>query len=251
MNPQEQASQLVGKVALFIGNECRDWQPAQFGAAARSARSLGVDTIVPKRSNGTEKWYGDPGRLKAEYAATTAAGCGYLPMSYNYGPRFGLDFVNAECDVLLEMTNAIGEARGGEGFACADLEAEWDGQVAAAERFTTCMQGKPGFLFLTTWADPDQQNWDAVTRALLPVVNMWIPQQYNGWLAAQEWELNRLGEPNIAPAIDLTQEFGNNDQLAIANQAKQRGHSTIWLWEYLPALANRQLTQAVASVMHR
>ncbi len=244
-NPNTQLTgATAGRSVLFIANECAAWQPADFAAAARRAQQLGIDTIAPKRANGTERWYGDASRLKAESDAVRAEGVGYLPFSYCYGPAFGLGFVDAECGILAEMMTTLG-------FACADLEVEWDNRPDAAARFNARMSPVPGLLYLTTWADPVQQGWASVTRALAPCVNAWIPQQYSDWLAAQSQQLISLGETTIQPAIDITSEFGANHPADIALQAAQRGETTIWLWEYLPAMANRQLTQQIASIMPR
>lgn len=248
-NPQQRFSADMGRVVLFVANEAKGLDAAALAGVARQSRVLGVDTLCVKRADGGIKWYGTPGQLEAEYKAVTAAGCGYVPMIYEYGPRFGTKQIDAEVSVILEMTEAISQARGAEGFIIGDKEIEYNNQPSAAHHFADLMIGKPGLYGLTTWADPDQQLWDQVVSALLPVVNGWIPQAYNNWLSAQISEDIRLGELNIQPAIDLSQEFGANNQYAIASQAKGRGESAIWLWEYTLMQAQRQLVQNLARMM--
>lgn len=245
-------SHIAGHSVIFIGNECQFWTVADFVAAARIAQSLGIDTICPKRGNGTERWYGEPAHLAAEYQAVHAIGMGYLPFAYCYGPRFGLAFVDQECAILREMQTAIASVEPTHtGFVCADLEAEWNNRPDAAQRFVAAMRDKAGILYLTTWGDPVQQGWSAVISALRECVDAWLPQQYSDWLAAQEGEFAGIDAMIIEPVIDLTSEFGSNHPLIIVQEAMRRGQTTIWLWEYTVALANRQLTQDIAHVLHQ
>ncbi len=237
------ATEVAGKVVLFIGVECRTWSIGDFARAARNARAMGVDSISPKRLDGGIRWYGDVARLREERAAVLAEGCGYLPFAYCYGPRFGDAQIADECHLLAEIMEA------NDGSVCADMEVEWNGRVAEAERFAALMRPVAGLLYLTSWADPRQQDWLGVTRALAPCVNAWVPQQYDNWLAAQEAQLVALGETCVQPALDLTGEFGANDPFALARQALARGHTTLWLWEYQPALRNPNLTRSIAAAM--
>ena len=239
----QKATQMAGRVVLFIGTECRTWSIADFASAARNARAMGVDTISPKRLDGGIPWYGDAARLRQERAAVLAEGCGYLPFAYCYGPRFGEAQIADECRLLAEMMAA------NDGSICADMEVEWNGHVADAERFEQLMRPVDGLLYVTSWSDPRQQDWLGVTRALAPCVNAWVPQQYDNWLAAQEGQLTALGETCVQPAFDLTGEFGANDPFALTRQALSRGHTTIWLWEYQPALRNPNLTRSIAAAM--
>lgn len=237
------ATKVAGKVVMFIGVECRTWSIEDFAKAARNARAMGVDTISPKRLDGGIRWYGDVGRLREERAAVLAEGCGYLPFAYCYGPRFGDAQIADECRLLAEIMEA------NDGSVCADMEIEWNGHVAEAERFAALMRPVAGMLYLTSWADPQQQGWTGVTHALAPCVNAWVPQQYDNWLAAQEGQLISLGETCIQPAFDLTSEFGANDPFTLAQRARARGHTTLWLWEYQPAVRNPNLTRSIAAAM--
>ncbi|HEX9036803.1 MAG TPA: LysM peptidoglycan-binding domain-containing protein [Ktedonobacterales bacterium] len=239
----QQATALAGKVVLFIGVECARWSVMDFARAAKAARAMGVDTIAPKRLDGFIPWYATAAHLREERAAVLAEGCGYLPFAYCYGPRFGPQQIVEECKLLAQMMEA------NDGSVCADMETEWNGRAADAIHFATLMRPVPGFLYVTSWADPYQQNWSGVTRALAPCVNAWVPQQYNNWLAARESQLITLGASCIQPALDLTTEFGANDPLAIARQARANGHTTIWLWEYQPALARQDYARQIAAVM--
>lgn len=224
------AAHECGKVVLFIGVECHDWTPEQFAEAARFARAHHVDTISPKRADGSIKWYGDAARLHAEREAVLAEGCGYLPFAYCYGPRFGDHQVREECAVLQEIMSVC------NGDVCVDVEAEWDGQDHAANLFSTIMRPVPGTLYLTTWADPIQHHFPV--RQFAPCVNAWIPQDYDNWLVACEQQQITTGMSIRFGALDLSREFGANDIAHNAALMRERGHLSLWLWEYAMARSN-------------
>lgn len=225
-----EAAAECGAVVLFIGVECKDWTPQEFADAAKFARAHGVDTICPKRADGSIKWYNTPEQLAAERAAVLAEGCGYLPFTYCYGPRFGTQQVHDECAVLAEIMAH------NDNCVCADLEAEWDGQPEAGQLFSNLMRPIPGLLYLTTWADPLNQNFPV--RQIAACVNAWIPQDYDNWLVACEQQQIGVGMSIRFAALDLTQEFGPNNVAGNAAAMKARGHLSMWLWEYAVAVNN-------------
>lgn len=228
----------AGRVVLWIGNECAAWTPEQFGEAAAWARSLGIDTISPKRANGTAKWYRNADILKAERAAVLAQGCGYLPFTYLYAEGY-------------QEMGPVQEMLGVNGSAMIDAEVEYNGnpQVAHDEGFSIGMPDS--LLYLTSWANPHAQNWDAVLRAWLPYIACYVPQQYNDHLASDEPQvIADSGGKTIQVGTDLSQEFGANHQLAIAKQALADGHQTLWLWEYQVARQQPDLVRQLVAVMH-
>lgn len=229
---------LFGKTVLWIGNECRYWSIGTFINAAKQARALGFHSICPKRADGTIKWYNTSTQLADEAHAVRAVGCGYIPFGYSYGPKFGIAQVREECAVLQEMGNAVKDAEG-NAFVQADMESEWNGAVAQAKVFEGLMRPWPGFLSVSTWADPNIQNWDGVAAALAPCVNAWTPQRYNDFLAHQPLPPQ---ETVIQPGVDMTQEFGTNHPLAIAY-----GHPCVFVWERATALANPTLARDICN----
>lgn len=237
-----EATAKCGRVVLFIGNECNGWQPADFANAARFARSLGVDTIAPKRANGNEKWYGNAANLRAERDAVLAVGCGYLPFIYSYGPKFGADQYQVESDTIREICSV------NDGLCCIDMESEWNGHAAEAATFASLLQGA-GTLWCSTWADPDQQDWQGVIQALAPVITVWGPQEYTRWLNAQEGQLTALGVHCIHPELDLAASFdAGNDPLQEAKNCIARGDGSIWLWELQYAKGNPPLVHQIVSL---
>lgn len=229
-----------GRVVLFIGVEAQHWTVATFTAAAKAAKALGIDTLCPKRADGSIRWYGSPDELAAEYKAVEAEGVKYVPFGYCYGPKFGNQQIHDECAVLEEMARECG------GLVVADMETEWDNQLAAARLFESIMRPVPCVLGVTTWADPAYMGWLGVAQAIAPCVNVWIPQQYNSWLAAQPVPAE---ETIVQPGIDLSNEFGANDVVAIARAAASRRES-VWVWEYTYAQRYSSLMLEIARIMH-
>lgn len=232
-----------GRVVLWIGTETKGWTIPQYVEAARFAHSLGVDCISPKVADGGVKWYGDAANLKAIRDAVLAEGVGFIPFSYLYGMKFGPAQIPAEADVLKDMMSVCPLVQ-------ADMEAEWNGQAGAAQTFADLMRPVPGLLSVSTWADPNQQDWQGVIHALAPAVNGWTPQQYTDWLAAQEpgGQLAGMGL-TIQPGIDLRPEFGTDHVMNIVQQAIAHGHRTVYLWEYQFAQSNPALVKQVVDAM--
>jgi len=255
MNPQQRYSNDVGKVALFVPNEALNMSVQQLEDVARQSRAIGIDTLVVKFADGTGKWYTSHQEVIDKYHACTSQGVGMLPFTYCYGYGNGTrdnNQVDKECAILLDLTQAIKEARGNnqEGFVMADLESEWNGQVGAAQRFVSNMNNQPGLLSITTWSDPNQQSWQSVARTLVPVVNAWIPQAYNDWLYSQLWQEKSLGELNIQPAFDLSQEFGPNHPLNDVLKARQNGLTTVYLWTLSLLTSQAATVSEIVRVMH-
>lgn len=233
-----------GRVVLWIGNEAKNWSVQQYADAARWARSLGVDCISPKMADGGIRWYGDAANLKAIRDAVLAEGCGFVPFTYLYGPHFAMpQQAHDECAIIAEMMSVCPLVQ-------ADMEAEFNNQAGAAAVYESLLRPTPGLLSVSTWADPNQQGWQGVIAALSPAVNAWTPQQYTDWLAAQEvgGQLAGMGL-TIQPGIDLSPEFGSDHVMGIVQQAINRGHRTVYLWEYSTAQGNPALVQQVCEAM--
>lgn len=238
---------LVGHSVLFIGNECRYWSLQQIQSAARTARSMGFDSICPKRLNGTQIWSGTIDQIATEHQACNDVGVGYIPMAYSYGPSISPNFHQQEAALYRETMAAL--RKGSEpGFICVDMETEWNGRVDAAANFAQIMAPGDDLLYVTSWANPLWQNWGQVLDILRSCMNCYVPQVYDDSLLTLE-EQQIPADLAVQPAVDLTLEFGANHPLSIALQEKARGAKTVWAWEYLPALQNRFLAHQVAGSM--
>lgn len=231
----EELSKKVGKKVLFIGTETYNWTVADFTKAARNARVMGFDTICPKRADGTYKWYQTAGHLQLERQAVLAEGVGYIPFTYMYGPKTG--YTSQECDILKEIMSIC------DGLVVADMEVEWNGQSVAATQMASFMKNAPGDLLVTTWGDPNLQNWQGVIAALSPVVSAWVPQEYTIFLLNEEGEWSDKDREKMFPAIDITGEFAVINPLAVAKQILNEKHFTLFVWEYMAALNAQSFIQ--------
>src|SRR6266852_2147054 len=247
-----QISARTGHVVMFVGNECLYWTPQQFGLAARNAKALGCDALCAKRLNGMQKWYGTPQRLAQEAAAIEAEGVIPMGMGYLYGPIFGEDQIRAECAGMAEMAPAY------SGLMVVDMEREWNNKSSDAKLFAECMsqekdmlrsRGVHPLLIVSTWADPYQQSWQDVFRAIESVTDVFGPQQYTNWLAAQETQLVALGGKCIQPEVSLNYPHAINDYGAIIELAHTHGHSTVWLWEYGSMIGREGNIKVIAHLM--
>lgn len=242
MNPNTEA----GKVVVFVGNECQSWNDDDFITAAQNMRALGVDTICCKLFNGSEKWYGDAQRLAKLKEKVNGLGCGFLVMGYLYGPQFDVNLCDTEAAISAEVVATLGSV-------VLDCEQEYNDTNTkpvdpkqAADILNTALNGH-GLVYLTSWANPNQQQWGDVLQHFLPFVSAYVPQEYNDYLAQQENQLPQSS--TIQPAIDLTQEFGSNNYTMTTSLALSHGHQTVWIWEYLIAINNPEAVKRVVSIM--
>lgn len=237
-------AQQCGRTVLWVGVEAKSWQEVDYENAAKFARAHGIDCICAKVADGSIKWYHDVATLKALREACLSIGVGFIPFLYAYGPKISPTQEADEAAMLAEMMTVCPVVQ-------VDMEAEWNGQVAQAEAFAGHLRPVPGLLSISTWADPTQQDWQGVARALAPAANAWTPQQYTNWLSgASQAEYDPAIFTCIQPGIDLTQEFGHNDQATVVRAAILHGAHTFYFWEYRVALANPDLVDQLVSIIH-
>lgn len=208
-----------GALPLFLGVETAQWSLADFQLAARSAKALGVSSLLVKVADGTNVWYGDIGGWRQVLDTVSDVGLPAIAYTYCYGDTYrGLQ---GEISILLTIMQQ-------RGIAIADMEAEYNGQVAWAQQVTDALKNIPGTFGVTTWANPQEQNWSGVLQALAPCVNFWMPQTYTDYLAAHYQDQYR-GYSNVYPVLYLGNDLGPNDIVQTANNAKS---PTLGLWEY-------------------
>jgi hypothetical protein len=227
---------ITGQRSLFLGITSFNWSPAQFQDVARFARSHGVDSLLVKVADGTNVWYGGMSGWHDRRNAILAEGVGAIPYMFSYGNKFGA--LDDEIDIMIAhlRDNSI---------MCADMEGEWDGQAQWAQHLTSRVSQVPGTFLVSTWADPSLHAWQGVIRALAPATTVFMPQQYNNYLATFWAEFAANGATWLQPTVQLTQDFGANDPVAIARNAHDQGHTAISVWYYEAAAANPGLLDAV------
>lgn len=235
----EQLKQITGEHQLFLGIPTYSWSLAQFQEAARFAKAHGVDTLLVKTNEGAlPAWYDGIGGWKAVKRVIQNEGVGAIPYIFSYGNKFG--DLDIEIDTMLSyMQN--------DGVVCMNAEDAWNGQIQWAQHLCGRMQGVPGTFLVSTWADPSLQDWLGVIAALAPCTTAFMPQIYNNFLALpQFWpEFGANGAQWLQPTVNLTQDFGPNDPVAIARDAAGQGHTAISVWYYDTAVANPELLDAV------
>jgi hypothetical protein len=242
--PQDLAKK-VGQKVLYVGIECYSWGLADYVTAAKNARALGFDSISPKQADGGYRWYSSVAQLAQRRAAVLAQGVGFVPFTYMYGPKFGNGQIAIEVAIAREITETC------DGLVVMDLEAEWNGQDGAAALLAHSLSNWPGDIILTTWADPTQQNWINVLKALDPVVSAWNPQEYSNWLDGQEGEFAQAGVnlSKLFPSIDISAISAANNPIAIIADGLKRGHDSFWIWEYGSILSASALTKSILALM--
>jgi hypothetical protein len=234
MTPQE-LTQITGQHLLFLGISTYSWSLDQFRQAAQFAKQHDVDCLLVKVADGGNIWFSIDGWHSIKNAIN-AEGVGAIPYAYCYGNKFGA--INTEIEIMRSYLND-------GGIFCADMEEEYNGRVDWANLVCSKLQGTQGCFMVSTWADPSLQNWQGVIAALAPCTTVFMPQQYNNYLATFWGEFGANGATWLQPTVDLTQEFGANDPVAISGAAAGQGHTAISVWSYDTAVANPGLLDAV------
>jgi hypothetical protein len=224
-------AKITGQHLLFLGVNTMGWSFAQFAQAAQFAKAHDVSSLLLKVADGAYHWYGGMDGYRVRRDIMKGIGVGVIPYIYSYGNKYNV--LDAEIDILTSFMQE-------DGIVCMDAEQEWNGQVAWAQHLCGRMQGLGTFL-VSTWADPSLQNWQGVLQALNPCVSAYMPQQYSDYLGTFWPEFANAGAACLQPTLDMTQDFGLNDPVALAKAAYDQGHTAISIWHYDTAIANPEL----------
>jgi hypothetical protein len=223
---------VTGQHLLFLGVSTASWNIAQFQQAAQFAKAHGIDALIVKISDGTYRWYGGLSGYQAIKKTIQAEGVGVIPYTYSYGNKYNA--LDSEIDILIAYMQD-------SGVVCADMEVEWNGQIGWGQHLCSRMQSQSGVFLVSTWADPSLQNWSSVLQALTPCVSAYMPQVYSNYLGSFWREFGAC----LQPTLDMTQDFGPNDPIALASAAYQQGCSAISIWYYETAVANPALLDQI------
>jgi hypothetical protein len=155
---------------MFLGVETSTWSVHDFLVESQYLHAQGIDTILVKVSDGGNLWYGGYGGIDNVLAAIRDGGCAVIPYIYSYGDKFS--YLDGEAAIVNQLLS--------QGYdVCMDMEVEWNGQVAWAQRIVG-MLSRP--IYISTWADPDLQNWDQILTVLAAKTIKFMPQVYTTWL---------------------------------------------------------------------
>lgn len=227
-------AKVTGQHILFVGVGSQIWTAAQFRQCAQFSRAHGIDALLIKAADGANWWYNGIAGYRAFRDVIKAEGVGVIPYIYSYGNKFGA--LDAEIAILQTFMAE-------DGVVCMNAEAEWNGQVAWAQHLCSKMQGSKGVFLVSTWADPALQNWQGVLSALNPCVDAYMPEQYDNYLASC-WQ-QFAGAACLQPTLEMTQDVGPNNIVAIAKAAHDQGHTAISIWHYGTAIQNPGLLDQV------
>lgn len=222
----------IGSHLLFLSTATASWNNDQFIQAADFAKAHNIDTLLVKAADGTNLWYGGMSGFRSIASTIISRGVGCIPYMYSYCNKFGA--LDAEIDILLALMKE-------HGAVVMDGETEWNGEITAASHLASRVQGQSGVFLVSTWADPSLQNWSSVLQALNPCVSAYMPQQYNTYLGSFWREFGAC----LQPTLDMTQDFGTNDPVALASAAYRQGCSAISIWYYETAVANSALLDQI------
>lgn len=226
----------LGALPLFLGVETQYWNLAQFQQATQAAKAVGVTSLLVKVADGTAEWYGGINGRQQVLNAIIQAGLPAIPYTYCYGDSFG--GLSGEIALLASIMQQ-------NGVVIADMEAEYNGQVGWAQTVCNTLKTVSGVFGVTTWADPNLQDWQGVLSALAPCTDFFLPQVYSNFLASvYQAQFALYGKP-FYPVLNLGLDFGANDPLQIAIASKK---TVIGFWEYQEAIGSysgvvRQIAQ--------
>jgi hypothetical protein len=238
MSCQDTAAK-TGQIILFCGVDTDSWSMEQFKAAAAFAAAHKVDSLLVKVAEGAIRWYGNTiDGWRAIRSTILSQGVGAIPYIFSYGDYYG--GLHNEINLLIEYMQE-------DGVVCSDMEAAWNGETGWAQTLCNAIKPIPGIFLCSTWADPDEQNWANVIRALNPCVNSYLPQEYDTWLAGRQWEFVSDGAACLFPTIDLANDVGPNDPVGLTAAAHSQGHAALSIWHYDIAMANPHLLDQVVS----
>jgi hypothetical protein len=214
----------LGAMPLFLGVETQYWTLAQFQQATQAAKAIGVTSLLVKVADGTNEWYGGINGRQQVLNAVIQAGLPAIAYTYCYGDSFG--GLQGEVALLASIMQQ-------NGIVVADMETEFNGQVNWAAAVCNALRGVSGAFSVTTWADPNLQNWQGVLSALAPCTDFFLPQVYNNFLAGvYQAQYAPYGRPYY-PILNLGDDFGANDIIQIAKAANK---SIVGFWEYQAAI---------------
>lgn len=246
-DPCTQDGQLMGPCSLFLGVETGTWSRDQFVQAAQFAQKHGISTLIIKCSEVTSThgdiWYGGMAGVDSIVQAVRAQGLGVLTYQFMWGDRYGA--LTTEISVAQEFLSTYGKH-------CLDMEGStWAGANgrAWASQMNATLVHAPGKLFVSSPADPLRNDQDAFLRALSPSINIWMPMAYSNELdgiwQSDYHQINRIA--CLQPTLDLSQEFGPNDPVAVARHFREAGCHAMSIWEYQFATGNPALLDRVVA----
>lgn len=167
---------------LFVGNASEHVDQAQLVTICTKARALSYDHVALKVLEGSIVWH-DIATCKQFTQVAKEYEISLICWGYSYGDSLG-----AGAEEIALYTEYLHEL----GVFMLDCEDQYEGHPEYAAALNEALLPIPGYLYVTTFADPHETEWANVRTALRPCVNMWVPQVYTQWLEAH-WENEWVG----------------------------------------------------------
>jgi hypothetical protein len=205
----------LGTTPLFFGIETVDWSLAQFEEAAHATKALGITSLLIKIADGGNIWYDNVGGWQ-KVLETVKPILKAVAYTYCYGNKFNA--IQEEIAILIAAMTT-------EGIVIADMEVEFNGRDDWAKQVSDAILPIPGLFGVTTWADPNLQDWQCVIAKLEACVNFWLPQVYSDFLAQQY-------QTQFAPRIVPYYPVLNLEARHVIKHASEANSPIIALWEY-------------------
>lgn len=228
----------LGPTPLFVGVESEHWALSDFIVVARDAKALGISCLLIKIADGGNLWYDAVGGWQAVLSAISQQGMRAVPYTYCYGNLYGA--IQTEVNILIQAMRVCG-------IVVADMEQEFNGQTSWASAICTALKPVAGTFGVTSWANPDEQNWTGVLQAIVPCTDFFLPQVYTDYLAGRyQSQYSAYGIP-VYPTLYLGTDLGPNNLL----QNAQNAHSpTIALWEYQSLSTYASIVSQIVSLVN-
>jgi len=246
-------AQETGPLSLFLGVQTARWTRQQFLDAAHFGRAHGVSTLFIKvyevgsyagtgPASGVEGvWYGGVDGWDSIYRSLQPI-INVIPYGFLYGRNMRAELNTAR--TLLDRYKKL----------CLDMEGGyWAGGDSAtrARDIARVLGPIRGKLWVSCPADPIRNNQLGFLQAIAPAVDAFMPMAYSNELATtwkHDFERIKPGAC-IQPTLDLSQEFGGNNVLGVADSFIHNGALAISCWEYGFATSNPGLLNSIREIM--
>lgn len=180
-----------------IGTEAKanNWSLSEWAAAGKRILNNGFDTVLFKVMDGSPDssnpaWY-TSAQMQAIYNVFKNMGLNPIPYTWLYG-NAAIPNTNATGDLNGEIVLTVNILKQ-FGCICLDMEEYWNAQTGWAaflvQALHTAFPQLPK-IYISTWANIGDQQWQGVAKILDPAVAGWMPQVYTPYLVSvwqQQW----------------------------------------------------------------
>lgn len=216
----------MSKVYLFTGIETQSWQLADFQKVCDFCKAHNVDGMIVKTYEITQgEWYPGIGGPQAVANLIASNNLDFLFYGFYYG-------VSSQ-----ELTSVV-KYLANFGRYCLNLEGAWDNNPSFAQTLFNALQGVPGEVWVSTWANPVDHGWLQNISILDSKVSVWMPEEYGD--ANIERRLAQF--PNVKGKIYPTYSIADASNISLMARTDNPS-----LWEWQDAQANPTKVDAMVA----